>query len=591
MSYLKKYWDTYRGLFLLSVTCVACEAFCDLLQPRLMSRLIDSGAVRGDLAFVLRMGLVMLGVAGAGAVFALTRNISAARASQRFGADLRHDLFAKIQSLSVESMDRFEGGSLVTRMTNDITQLQNFVNGMMRIFFKAPVMCAGSILMAATLNIRTALVILPIVLLVGFVIAVSMRMSYSRFAKVQEALDRLNTSMREYLGGIRLVKAFRRFKEEEARFAGANDLLADSTVRANRILAVLSPCMALFVNLGIAAMILLGTRWIGSGDLLVGEIVAFVTYMTQLLSSLGHISNVLNMFVRVAASHERIGEVFGCGEPPAMSAASLPPYRGAPDVGGKERIDRGVQNAPHIEFDNVGFAYKGSTGQAALDGLCFRVERGETLGVIGPTGSGKSTLAALLMRFYDVTCGEIRISGAPIESIPESELRAKTAVVPQTAALFTGTVRDNLLWGRADASQEQIEEATRAAQAHEFIAAMPQGCDTMIGQDGVNLSGGQKQRISIARALLRGPEILVLDDCTSALDSLTEARAMRAVRQFSGGMTCVLITQRVHTAMACDKILVLENGRQTGFGAHGELMEACAVYRDIYMSQIGKEAV
>ena len=561
MEYLRTYWIKYRRLFLLSVTCVACEAACDLLQPRMMSRLIDDGAAIGDLQFVLRMGLVMLGITGLGALFAMTRNYSASIASQGFGADLRHDLFAKIQSLSVADMDRFEGGSLVTRMTNDITQLQNFVNGMMRVFVKAPIMCVGSIIMATTLNIRTALVVVPVVVLVAFVIAVSMKMTYPRFARVQQALDRLNTSMREYLAGIRLVKAFRRFKEEENRFSAANESLTGETVRANRVLAVLSPCMALGVNLGVAAMVFLGARWVGAGDMRVGTIVAFVTYMTQLLSSLGHVSNVLNMFVRVRTSNERIGEVFSAEtETQAAGAAFLPPLH---------------TDAPLLDFSNVSFSYPGSTGQAALEGISFSLKRGETLGIIGPTGSGKSTLAALLMRFYEVSRGELQINGT-------------LAIVPQTAMLFTGTIRENLLWGREDATDGEIEQTARAAQAHEFITATAEGYDTMIGQSGVNLSGGQKQRVSIARALLRRPEILLLDDCTSALDSLTEAKVRRALRQFSENMACVMITQRVSAAMACDKILVLENGRQAGFGSHGELMETCPVYADIYLSQIGK---
>jgi len=599
LRHLEKYWTKYNGLFFLSIFCVSLEAACDLLQPRLMSRLIDDGAIKGDLDYVVHMGLFMLLTAGAGALCAIIRNISASVASQRFGADLRHDMFAKIQSLSVEDMDKFEGGSLVTRMTNDITQMQNFAGGMMRIFFKAPIMCMGAIAMAATLNYRTIPVMAPVVALVGFVIWLSMKLTYPRFAKVQKALDRLNTTMREYLAGIRLVKAFRRFAEEENRFSEANGHLADETIKANRILAVFSPMMALCVNLGIAAAIFLGTRWIGAGEMQIGEIMAFVTYMTQIMNSLGMISNVLNMFVRVKTSHERIREVFETGNdhpvrrvghrrPPLQGGEFLafsgvlpnsPPWRGADEGGGVV--------APHIAFDNVSFGYKGSTGQEALSGLNFSVMRGETLGVIGPTGSGKTTLAALLMRFYEVSKGEIRISGTPANAVPESVLRGQIAVVPQVPSLFTGTIRENILWGNEDADEAQIEEAAKAASAHGFVSAMPEGYGTIIGQNGVNLSGGQKQRLSIARALVRNPGILVLDDCTSALDVMTEAKVKRAIRRFSGTMSCVLITQRIATAMGCDKILVLDSGKQAGFGTHEQLMEGCGVYRDIYMSQIG----
>ena len=595
MSYLKKYWKKYKFLFILSVVCVSLEALCDLMQPRIMVRLINDGAIKGDLDYVIGAGLTMLGVAGLGAVFALTRNIVASYVSQGFGMDLRHDLFSKIQYLSVEDMDGFEGGSLVTRMTNDITQVQNFINGMMRIFFKAPIMCIGAIIMVIMLNPRAMPVIVPVVAAVALIISISMRMTYHRFAMVQQSLDKLNITMREYLTGIRLVKAFRRFREEERRFSESNDLLTENTVRANRVLAVFSPCMAVFVNLGIAMIIFLGARWVDTGDMDVGEIMAFVTYMTQILVSLGMISNVLNMFVRVKTSNERIGEVMNIqsqpqSQPQSQSQPQPDGQGGVPEesVTGSGAVKGGF---PHIEFDGVDFEYRGSTGQAALSGLNFSVAKGQTLGVIGPTGSGKSTLAALLMRFYSASRGEIRIEGNPIAVINESTLRKKTVIVPQTATLFTGTIKENILWGRENASDAQIEAAALTAAAHDFITAAPEGYNTLIGQHGVNLSGGQKQRVSIARALIREPEILILDDCTSAIDVVTEAKVKRALRQFSEDMTCILITQRVNSAMTCDKILVLDNGKQAGTGSHEELMENCAVYRDIYRSQIGKAEI
>lgn len=574
MAYLKKYWTKYKWLFILSVACVSGEAICDLTQPKIMSRLIDEGAVKGDLDYVLRTSLLMLGIAGLGAVFAFTRNISASYASQEFGAELRLDLFSKIQSLETADMDSFDGGSLVTRMTNDITQVQNFINGMMRIFFKAPIMCAGAIIMATTLNLRVLPVIAPVVLIVAAVIAASMRMSYPRFAKVQEAIDKLNTTMREYLSGIRLVKAFRRFGEEEKRFAESNDLLTDNTVKANNVLSIFTPCMSLTVNFGIAAIIFFGARWIDMEDMQVGQIMAFVTYMTQMLGSLNMISNILNMFVRVKSSNRRINEV--------MSIKSE--KNTAPNRVRQENI-----KSAHITFDNVGFEYRGSTGQAALSDLNFSVARGETIGIIGPTGSGKSTAAALLMRFYEASRGEMRISDAPIADTPESLLREKIAIVPQTATLFSGTVMENIMWGKGDATAAEVEEAAVAAEAHGFISAMPDGYHTVIGQSGVNLSGGQKQRLSIARALVRKPEILILDDCTSALDAVTEAKVKRAIHKLP--ITCVLITQRINTAMSCDKILVLDSGKQAGIGSHDELMANCPVYRDIYLSQIGEGAV
>jgi len=510
-------------------------------------------------------------------------------------------MFEKIQSLSVENMDKFEGGSLVTRMTNDITQMQNFTNGMMRIFFKAPIMCVGAIVMAATLNFRTVPIIAPVIIVVGFIIATGLKLTFPRFKKVQLALDKLNTTMREYLAGIRLVKAFRRFDEEEKRFSSANDDLADNTVKAIKLLVLFTPLVSLCVNFGVAAVIFFGAGWIDTGDMQVGQIMAFITYMTQIMNSLGMIAMVLGMFVRVKTSNERIREVFEAEDDHPVNAKALPPLRGGElnktsEVSENSPPWRGADEVggvvPHITFSNVAFSYAGSTGQAALSGLDFALCKGETLGVIGPTGAGKSTLAALLMRFYEASDGEIRISDTPINNIPENILRDQIAIVPQTASLFTGTIRENILWGKEDASDIEIENAAKIAEAHEFIAsksAMPDGYDTMIGQHGVNLSGGQKQHVSIARAIISEPEILVLVDCTSALDVMTEAKVKRAIRNLENNMTCVLITQRVNTVMTCDKILVLDNGEQAGFGAHGELMRDCAVYRDIYMSQIGRE--
>ena len=578
LGYLKKYWKKYKFLFLMSVLCVACEALCDLAQPRILSTLIDNGAAKGDLNYVLRVGLLMFGITGLGAVFALARNALSSYTSQNFGAELRLELFVHIQSLSVDNMDKFEGGSLVTRETSDVTQLQNFINGLMRMFFKAPVMCIGAIIMSASLDLKTLPIILPIIFLVVSIISISMRLAYPRFARVQEALDRLNTTMREYLVGIRLVKAFRRFKEEASRFSSANDELTDSTVRANRTLAIFAPFMALFVNLGIAIILIYGARWVNAGEMQVGQVMAFITYMILLLTNISMFSSVLNLFVRVRASNERIAEILNTPSEFSDGSDSLSNY-----------IEPKITSDKHIEFIHVDFSYRGSTGHPALTDIYFGLKKGQTLGVIGSTGSGKSTLAALLMRFYEPSDGKIYVNGTPISDIPGRKWREHISIVPQTPTLFAGTIRENILWGREDAPEAQIEKSTRFAEAYDFIMRTPEGFDTYIGQNGVNLSGGQKQRISIARALIREPEILVLDDCTSALDLTTEAKVKRALRTLP--MTCILITQRISTAMTCDYILVLENGKQAGFGTHSELLAACPEYRGIYHSQIGEGAV
>ena len=571
MKHFKKYIRIYWKLALLSVLCVSLEAICDLFQPKLMSLMVDNGVLKGDMQLVIRIGLTMLGVVAAGAVFALTRNIASSYVSQNFGRALRDDLYVKIQKLTVDETDRLEGGSLITRMTNDVTQIQNSVNMMIRIFFKAPVLCVGALVMVITLNIRAVFIIIPVVICVFSVIGISMKLSYPRYSRMQKAIDKLNTTMREYLAGIRLVKAFRRFDAEEKRFDAANEPLAQRSIEAGRIMMIFGPGLQFFANLGIAGIIFLGSRWVSFGLMEVGSIMAFVIYMQQITQSFNMISHMLNQVVRIKASGERIAEVFEAGEA---------------DYGGDSHAGT-VAGAPAIEFEDVSFIYKGSTGQPALDGVTFTVKSGETVGIIGSTGSGKTSLASLLLRFYAPTSGNIMIGGRPIGDIPESELRGLVAVVPQTAALFTGTIKENILWGKPGAGDDEVFSAAESACAHDFIGQCKDGYDTVIGQNGVNLSGGQKQRVSIARALIRKPDILILDDCTSALDAVTEAKVRRNLAEFIAGMTCLLITQRIGTVMSCNVIVVLDNGRVAGFGTHDELMRGCGLYRDIYRSQIG----
>ncbi|MBR1780659.1 MAG: ABC transporter ATP-binding protein [Oscillospiraceae bacterium] len=575
MNFLTKYWHRYWLPFLLAVLFVGTEAAADLLQPKLMSLLVDRGALTGSLPTVWKYGLMMLGVAVVGMGSALIRNYISFSVAKGFAADLRLDLFRKIQSLSCSEIDRFEAGSLIVRETNDITQLENFVGDLMRMAIKSPVICIGSIVMAATLSFHTLPIIVPVVILVIGVIVASMVIAYPRFNALQTALDRMNTTVREYLVGIRLVKAFRRLKDEEKRFDGVNTNLTRETIASNRVLLVFTPFLALVVNLGIAAILWFGAAWVDYGDMEVGQIMAFVTYMTSIFSSLTMISNALNGFVRAKASYHRIAAVFRAEPEDATSAGSR---RDMPESDGRSDF---------LSLENVGFRYQGSTGESALCGISFSLKRGERLGIIGPTGSGKTTLAALLLRFYEPSEGTIRINGTPLPELQTQDWRRYVALVPQTPVLFSGTLRDNIAWGREDADEGEILHAAEDAQALEFIRAFPEGLDHAIGQSG-GLSGGQKQRLSIARALVRRPELLVLDDCTSALDLVTEAAVREALAEYA--MTTIYITQRISTAKACDRILVLENGAMAGFGTHEELMECCPLYQDIYRSQIGGES-
>jgi ATP-binding cassette subfamily B multidrug efflux pump len=568
-KYIRKYWK----LFLASVTCVAFEAICDLMQPTIMSKIVDIGVAKKDMPYVLRMGGIMLMITGIGAVFASSRNIISSNVSQKFAADLRSDLFKKIESFSFDNIDKFEGASLVTRLTNDVTQVQNFVNGLMRIFIKAPILCIGSIIMAVRLNHHMAVIILIIVPVIGVLIAANLQIGYPYFIKVQKALDRVNAVLREYLSGVRVVKAFNRFKFETGRFKKINDEYASVSIKAMRIMAIFSPGISLTVNIGIVIVIWLGGIRVNNGQMHVGQIIAFINYMTQILFALMIISNVFTMFVRARASAERIEEVFK--EDNSIKVSEV------------KEVSEAVKG--RIDFEHVYFSYMGSTGEPVLKDITFSCVQGENIGIIGSTGSGKSSLVNLVPRFYDVSSGSVKVDGIDVKNIPVKELREKIAVVPQKTVLFTGTVTENIRWGRENATLEEVEEAAKVSEAHDFIAAFPEGYDTRLGQGGVNFSGGQKQRVSIARALVRKPEILILDDCTSAVDVATEFRIREGLSKYIGGLTCLIIAQRITSVMNADRIIVLDNGRIDAIGTHKELMASSDIYKDIFLSQLGKE--
>lgn len=575
MRYLGKYWKRYWRPFLTAVSFLMVEAICDLLQPTIMSTIVDVGVAQGNLGYVLWRGAAMLCVTAIGATSAITRNFISSRVSQNFGTDLRNDLYSKIQSFSFDNVDQFEASSLITRLTNDVTQVQNFVHGLMRIFVKAPLLCIGGLIMATILNPGMAWILMLVVPVVGFIIFVSMRTGYPFFTKVQKALDKVNGVMREYLSGVRVVKAFHRFDYEVERFGNANQDLANTSISAMRVMAVFSPFIHLTVNISIIAVLWIGGYRVNNGAMQAGQIIAFINYMTQILFSLMMISFVFTSFVRAKASSERIDEV--------LRQESTMQEPAKPQSFGKEQ--------GKVKFEHVSFCYSSGSEELVLKDISFSIEPGETLGIIGSTGAGKSTLVSLIPRFYDVIEGTVKVSGVDIRNVDAKALREKIAMVPQKSVLFTGTILDNIRWGKENASIEEVQQAASAAEAHEFIAAFPEGYDTFLGQGGVNLSGGQKQRVSIARALVRKPEILILDDCTSAVDVTTEARIKKALRSYSKSLTCIVIAQRITSIMDADKILVLDNGELTGIGRHEELMKTCEVYQDIFHSQIGREGI
>lgn len=573
MAYLKKYISKYWKKLGICLCFLMLEALCDLSQPALMSRIVDTGIRNRDMAFVLHMGLMMLGVTGLGAVGALVRNFLSSTVSQRFGGDLRADLYRKIQSLSYEVSARFDTASLVTRLTNDVNQLQNFANGMMRIFIKAPILCIGSIIMATLLDPQAALVLVVVVPCVVLIVVLGMRKGYPLFARVQAAVDGLNGSMRTYLGGVRVVKAFHRLDFENERFTRQNDGLCQAQARAMRTMAMFGPSVMMVVNLGIVAVLYLGGLRINAGSLEVGKVIAFINYMTQISFSLMAIFMVFTMFVRARASAERIGDV--------MNAEDTMPE--------PERFQP-LKKEAQVRFSQVSFSYHVG-GEPVLHDLSFSCKAGQTVGIIGSTGAGKSSLVNLIPRFYDPAAGTVEVFGTDVRQADSAELRRRIAVVPQKTTLFSGTILENLQWGDAHADRGKIEAASACAQAHDFITACPEGYETRLGQGGVNLSGGQKQRLAIARALVRRPDILILDDCTSAVDAVTEQKIRAGLRAYSQSLLCILIAQRITSVKDADMILVLDNGRIVGSGTHAALLQNCAAYRDIYASQFGKETV
>lgn len=568
-KYIKKYWKSFS----LAVLFLTFEAISDLLMPTIMAKIIDVGVAERDIGYVLKMGGLMLLITLFGAVAASTRSILASIVSQSFGSELRSDLYKKIQTLSFKNIDRFERASLITRLTNDVTQVQVFANGLMRIFVKSPLLAIGGLIMATRLNLHLSVVLIVVVPIVAIFIILNLRLGFPMFSKVQKALDRVNGVMREYLSGVRVVKAFNRFDVEVNKFDKTNEEFKKQSISATQLMAVFSPAIMLTVNLGIVAVLWIGGYGVTNGNVQVGHIIAFINYMTQILFSLMMISMVFNMFVRAKTSAVRIGEVFSQED----------------DLTWEEGQDPTPVEKGRIEFNNVSFSYEGTSGEPVLKTINLSILPGETVGIIGSTGSGKSTLVGLIPRFYDVSAGIIKVDGEDIHRVDPKRLREKIAFVPQKTILFTGSVEENIKWGKEDASTEEILKAAEIAGAHDFISASPEGYQTRIGQGGVNFSGGQKQRLSIARALIKNPEILILDDSTSAVDVTTEARIKKGLKRYAKGLTCLLIAQRITSIIDADKIVVMDHGEIVGIGKHEELLRDCRVYQEIYQSQVGKE--
>ena len=581
LSYLKR----HILIFCISTAFLTLEAVADLMQPTYMSYIVDDGVANADVGQILIYGGIMLGIALFGAFCAVMRNHFASRTSQTIGKEIRHDIYHNVQQLSLENIDRLQPASIITRITNDVTQIQDFINSIMRIMIKAPITGIGAVVLIIIQTPKQAPIMIVIVIIATLLIVLNIMVGYPRFGKVQKKLDKLNGVSREFLSSVRVVKAFRAEDKETGKFKNASDDLADANTSALRAMAMFAPLINLTVNFGIVLLLFISKEQ-AAGD--IGRLMASVNYMGQVLFALAFISNVINSAVRALASSERIKEVLD--EKPVQKKAEHPQK---PEIKGE------------IKFNDVSFAYAGAS-RNALSHISFTANPGETIGIIGPTGSGKTSLVNLIPRFYDTTEGAITVDGVNVNEIDEEYLRSKVALVAQKALLFTGTIMENLSWGLSKAHDDILKEntennvlkltpdeenriykAVHIACADEFIDKTKDGYNTLLGQGGVNLSGGQKQRLSLARALIKEPNILILDDCTSALDATTESSVLKGLSEMETKATVLLISQRISTVMRADKILVLNNGEVQGFGTHTELLNNCGTYREIYESQIG----
>jgi len=569
-KYLKPYW---RAVILAPVFMLL-EVITDLLQPTLMADIVDKGIKSGNISYIVNIGLVMIGVAILGIIGGLGCTIFASTASLNFGTDLRMDIFKRIQSFSFNSLDKFGTASLITRLTNDVVQIQNFVLAMLRIMVRAPLLCIGGIIMALAINAQLALILLVTVPLLALVLGYVIKKGFSLFSSVQKKLDKVNDVVRENLTGVRVVKAFVRADYENTRFGSANTDLKEVTAKASRIVGLTLPVMILVMNFSIIAVIWFGGIKVNTGIMQVGQVMAFTTYMMQILFSLMMMAFLLMMVSRAKASADRLVEVIDTETDIKDSSEAS-----------SEPIEQG-----RVDFENVSFRYAGAGGEPVLKNITFSAMPGETVAILGSTGSGKSTLVNLIPRFYDVTEGRILIDSRDVRNIKLETLRSYVNMVLQESVLFSGTIMENIRWGCEEASEEEIIEAAKAAQANDFITSLPEGYNSIIGQRGVNLSGGQKQRLAIARALLRKPGVLILDDSTSAVDMGTEAKIQNALKVLMKNSTCFVIAQRISTVLEADKIMVLEEGEIVDIGTHNELLQRCTVYQDIYNSQIGEEA-
>lgn len=567
----KRYLGAVRKEIIIGQSAKLTEAIFEVIVPLIMANIVDKG-INGGLGkpYILKMGGILVLLGALGLSFALICQYLASKASQSVGTVIRSDMFRHINTLSHSELDKLGTPSLITRLTNDINQVERAVAMFIRLVVRAPFIVIGSAVMAMSINLKMSVIFVVIMPLVALVLYLIMSRSVKYYKVIQKKLDRISLVTREGLSGVRVIRAFSRQDTERERFGEANDEYLDISLKVGRLSALLNPLTYVILNLSIAFIVYYGGNLVNIGDLTQGEVIAFVNYMTQISLALVVVANLVVLFTKAAASSARINEVLET-QPSIVNGTA----------------EQGTDSENAVEFSHVYFSYNGSS-EYALEDINFTAKKGETIGIIGGTGSGKSTLASLIPRFYDITKGELKIDGINADEYDTQALRRNIGTVPQKAVLFSGTVAENMRWGKRDATEEEIMSALETAQAKEFVDKMPDGLETHISQGGKNLSGGQKQRLTIARALVSRPKILILDDSASALDFATDAALRKAVAGIKD-MTVFIISQRANSVMQADKIIVLDDGKQAGIGTHSELLESCDIYREICYSQLSKE--
>lgn len=574
MIRLRRFLKDYKKECIIGPICKLVEAILELFVPLVMAKIIDVGVKNGDSGYVIKMCELLVLLAALGLSFALVCQYWASKASQGFGTKVRSALFAHINSLSHAELDKLGTPSLITRMTNDINQVQQSVAMSIRLLTRAPFIVAGALVMAMTINLKMSVIFFISALLIAVTLYFVMSKSIPIFTAMQKKLDKIGLISRENLSGNRVIRAFSKQKTEKERIDNATEDLAKTSIRVSRLSALLSPVTYAVTDLAIVAVVWFGAMNVNNGSgMLSGDIIALVNYLTQILLAMIVVANLVILLTKASASAKRIDDVF----------------KTQPSVVEKNHDNIKIfsdNDTPKIKFSDVSFTY--GDGADELSNISFEIKRGQTVGIIGGTGSGKSTLIGLIPRFYDVKSGCVSVDGVNVKEYPFLQLRGQMGIVPQQSVLFSGTVRDNMKWGNKNATDEEIIKALKIAQAYEFVSKLPKGLDSYVEQGGKNFSGGQKQRLCIARGIATNPKILILDDSFSALDFATDAALRKALKENTENMTVIIVTQRCSTIRNADLILVMDDGELAGQGTHEELFDSCETYRDICLSQLSE---